>query len=231
MINQCQLRNTMSADQQDLDQHAAESGWQPQPQPPVQPKKRHRVRTAVLASVGLVAAASVIGSMAGGSKSASQTDSTSRPNPAASAPAQSVAPPTNDPGDITTDDTPTNDPGDITFDDTPAEKSTSTPAKPKPKPSLTVAQENAIGTARDYLDYDHFSRQGLIDQLKFEGFSKKDATFAVDHITVNWNKQAVGMAKDYLDYDHFSRQGLIDQLEYEGFTHSQAVYGVDRTGL
>jgi hypothetical protein len=93
----------MTADQQDLDQNAGGSGWQPQPQPPVQPKKRHRVRTTVLASVGLVAALIVTVALAGGSKSASPNDSISSPSPAASAPAVPVAPPTNDPGDITDD--------------------------------------------------------------------------------------------------------------------------------
>jgi hypothetical protein len=104
-----------------------------------------------------------------------------------------------------------------------AEKSTA--------PTMTKAQEQAVGTAKDYLAYKAFSRTGLIDQLKYEGYSKKDATFAVDHITVNWNKQAVKAAKDYLDYSHFSRSGLIEQLEFEGYTHSQAVYGADGAGL
>jgi hypothetical protein len=94
----------MSVGQQDRDQNAGESGWQPQPQqPPVQPKKHHRVRTTVLASVGLVAALIVTVSLTGGSKSASPNDSISSPSPAASAPAVPVAPPTNDPGDITDD--------------------------------------------------------------------------------------------------------------------------------
>ena len=101
----------------------------------------------------------------------------------------------------------------------------------KPAPTLTAAQEQAIGTAQDYLDTSHFSRKGLIDQLEFEGFTSKDATFAVDYLKVNWNEQAVGTAKDYLDTSHFSRSGLIDQLEFEGFTHKQAVYGVDKAGL
>jgi hypothetical protein len=106
------------------------------------------------------------------------------------------------------------------------------PKKPEPEPTLTKAQEQAIGTAEDYLDGgQHFSRKGLIDQLKFEGFSRKLATFAVNHIKVNWNKQAAGAAEDYLDHQHFSRSGLIDQLEYEGYTHAQAVYGVKKAGL
>jgi len=103
--------------------------------------------------------------------------------------------------------------------------------KPKPAPVLTAAQENAIGTAKDYLESGHFSRSGLINQLEFEEYSKADATFAVDHITVNWNEQAVGTARDCLETGHFSRGGLINQLEFEGYTRAQATYAVGKVGL
>jgi hypothetical protein len=62
----------------------------------------------------------------------------------------------------------------------------------------------------------------------------KDATFAVDHVKVNWNEQAARSARSYLELTHFSRAGLIRQLESdsgEGFTHRQAVYGVTKAGL
>ncbi len=83
----------------------------------------------------------------------------------------------------------------------------------------------------DDLEYGAFSRQGLIDQLVFEDYSNADATFAVDHVDVNWKDQAAKSAQEYLDYDGFSRQGLIDQLVFEGFTKEQATYGVDEAGL
>lgn len=91
---------------------------------------------------------------------------------------------------------------------------------------LTVSQQNAIGTARDYLDYSGFSRSGLIEQLEYEGYSNEDATFAVDYLDVDWNEQAVAVAESYIDYSGFSRSGLIDQLEYEGFSAAEAEYGV-----
>lgn len=81
------------------------------------------------------------------------------------------------------------------------------------------------------MDYDSFSRKGLIEQLEFEGYSTKDATFAVVSLNVDWNEQAAKKAEDYLDYDNFSRSGLIEQLEFEGFTTAQATYGVNQTGL
>jgi hypothetical protein len=99
------------------------------------------------------------------------------------------------------------------------------------EPASTVSQRNAVRTAKDYLDYTAFSRTGLVRQLEYEGFSTDDATFAVDHIAVDWNEQAAKAAKDYLDYSGFSRSGLIDQLEYEGFTPAQAAYGVTAAGL
>ena len=103
-----------------------------------------------------------------------------------------------------------------------------------PEPELTAAQENALEAAQNYLEFGGFSRQGLIDQLSSEygdGFKKKDATFAVDHLDVNWKKEAVETAESYLESGSFSLDGLIEQLESEygdQFTHAQAVYGAKK---
>ena len=103
-----------------------------------------------------------------------------------------------------------------------------------PEPELTAGQRNALESAESYLEYGAFSRQGLIDQLTSEygdGYSKKDATFAVDALDVNWKKQAVKAAEGYLEFGSFSLQGLIEQLESEygdQFTHAQAVYGAKK---
>ena len=93
---------------------------------------------------------------------------------------------------------------------------------------LTVGQRNALAKAKEYLAYSAFSRKGLIEQLKFEGFSSKDATYGADHAGANWNTQAYKKAKDYLSYSSFSRSGLLDQLIFEGFTKAQAQYGVKK---
>lgn len=105
-----------------------------------------------------------------------------------------------------------------------------TPAAPA-EPAMTVGQKNAVKKAEAYLEYTSFSRQSLIEQLEYEQFPTDDATFAVDHITVDWNEQAALKAKSYLDYSSFSRGSLIDQLTYEGFTPEQAEYGVTQAGL
>ncbi|TCC16707.1 hypothetical protein E0H92_10120 [Kribbella speibonae] len=126
----------------------------------------------------------------------------------------------------------------------PAVTKTTVPPKPTvaesnevTKPAMTAGQEQAIGKAEDYLSFTAFSRKGLIRQLSSEageGFSVADATFAADHVKVDWNEQAAKKAKEYLQMTHFSRKGLINQLESsagEGFTHAQAVYGVTKAGL
>ena len=57
--------------------------------------------------------------------------------------------------------------------------------KPEPKAvqekaEPTIAEDQAMLSAQDYLDYSSFSRTGLIDQLVFEGFTQKQATFGVN---------------------------------------------------
>lgn len=97
--------------------------------------------------------------------------------------------------------------------------------------SMTTSQKNAVRKAEQYLRTSAFSRDGLISQLEFEQFSTEDATFAVDHIEVDWNEQAAKKAKQYLDISAFSRDGLINQLEFDKFTTEQATYGVEQNGL
>jgi hypothetical protein len=185
------------------------NAWQQQPPK----KKRHVFRNIALVVGGLFGLLIVAAALS--------------PNTPESAPPAAVQ---------TVDNGPTPEP--IT---TPTNQYTPTvtvPPKPKvTKPAMTKSQEQAVGAARSYLEFTAFSRKGLIKQLSSEygeGFSVKDATFAVDYLKVNWNEQAAKAAKKYLEVTHFSRNGLIRQLESEhgeGFTHKQAVYGVTKAGL
>ena len=75
-----------------------------------------------------------------------------------------------------------------------------------------------------------FSYSGLIDQLKYEGYSDDEAKYGADNCDADWNEQAAKAAQNYLEIMSFSRQGLIDQLEYEGYTPEQAEYGVSAVG-
>lgn len=103
--------------------------------------------------------------------------------------------------------------------------------QPKTAPSNeSVSQQNAVKSAKSYLNYSAFSYQGLVSQLEYEKFSNEDAVYAADNCGADWNEQALKSAKTYLDYSAFSRTGLIKQLEYEGFTNEQAIYGTDNCG-
>ncbi len=93
------------------------------------------------------------------------------------------------------------------------------------------SNNSAVQLALAYLDVSAFSREGLIEQLEYEGFSRSEAQRAVDSCNIDWNEQAVQKAEEYLAYSSFSGSELLDQLLYEGFTQSQAEYGVRRAGL
>lgn len=114
----------------------------------------------------------------------------------------------------------------------PADKS---PIKVKAaaKPELTKAQRNARRSAESYIELTGFSRKGLITQLsQFDGYSKADATKAVDSLNLDYKKQAVRTARSYLDLTGFSRKGLTTQLsQFDYYTKTQAEYAVNKVGL
>jgi hypothetical protein len=190
---------------------------------PLKPKKKHKVRNVLLVigagfvvmvggCTAIVAGSGTDAARQAGDPLPNVVKTTAAPKPAATKPA---APAT-----------------------TEAPAPTTEPETTEPEvPSMTNSQEQAVGSAESYLSFTAFSRKGLIRQLSSsagEGFSVADATYAVDHIKVNWNEQAAKSAQSYLKMTHFSRKGLIRQLESsagEGFTHAQAVYGVTKAGL
>lgn len=100
----------------------------------------------------------------------------------------------------------------------------------EPEEELTLERIMAVREAQEYINFMPFSREGLIDQLEYEGYSYEDAKYAVDHIVVDWKVQCALDAKAYLEYSAFSRSGLYDQLEYEGYTHEQIEYGLKAVG-
>jgi hypothetical protein len=190
--------------------------WPPQPTPPaVPPKRKSRVGLVVGIVAGavvlLVVLLGIIGAALAGNQSAGKTPSVTTPTEFHGAGA--VGDPVDSP--------------DLALP-------TTEPAAAEPAPTAAAAapisaeQANANGTAADYLSSQHFSRKGLIDQLKYDGFSTKIATRAVDAQKADWNQQAVEVAHDYLGSMHFSKSGLLEQLKYDGFTASQAAYGVSK---
>ncbi len=96
--------------------------------------------------------------------------------------------------------------------------------------TATLGELNALIKAESYLSIMAFSREGLIDQLEFEGFTNEESVYGVDNTNADWYEQAALKAKSYLDINGFSREGLIDQLEFEGFTSEEAEYGVQAVG-
>ena len=96
--------------------------------------------------------------------------------------------------------------------------------------NASTDESNAAKKALQYLDVSAFSYTGLIEQLKYEGFTNQEAAFGANACGANWYAQAAIKAAAYLDISAFSRSGLIEQLEYEGFTHEQAVYGAEQNG-
>jgi host cell surface-exposed lipoprotein len=107
------------------------------------------------------------------------------------------------------------------------EREAEQPAEPK----VPVEEQQAVASAESYLDTMAFSRDGLVEQLEFEGFPKDTAARAVDSMRVDWNEQAEKSAADYLDTMAFSHDGLVEQLVFEGFTQKQAEHGASSVGL
>lgn len=94
------------------------------------------------------------------------------------------------------------------------------------EPDVPASVRNAIRSAESYLSVSSFSREKLIDQLEFEGYTSEEATAAVDSLNVDYNAEAAESAAQYLEVSSFSRSGLVNQLEFEGYTPEQAEYGV-----
>lgn len=129
--------------------------------------------------------------------------------------------------------------GPVSADNSDAAVTAAAPAAAEPEEpasNLTGPQQNAVRTAKDYLDMSGFSRKGLIGQLSSEygsGYSVTDATAAVDSLNVDWNEQAARSAKDYLDMSGFSCKGLIEQLSSDAgskYTVSEATFGAKQAG-
>jgi Host cell surface-exposed lipoprotein len=191
-------------------QYPTQQWGPPQPTPPPPPPPKGNGRKALLIIGGIIGGLFLIGSLF-----SSDPDPATTVVPAAAAPT-TAAPVTTEPATTET---------------------TEAPAITKPKPKLTMSQEQAIGTAQDYLDSQGFSKAGLIEQLSSpygSDFNKADATFAVNYLKVNWNEQAVRVARDYLATQNFSRNGLIEQLSSpygSQFTRAQATYAASKVGL
>ena len=93
-------------------------------------------------------------------------------------------------------------------------------------------RSTALDKARSYLGMNSgFSREQLIRQLEYEGFSSAEAARAADASGADWNSEAAKKAKSYLrSMPDMTRARLQRQLEYEGFTAAQVSYGLSQCG-
>ena len=61
-----------------------------------------------------------------------------------------------------------------------------------------------------------------VEKMGWSDAYKKEATFAVDSLNVDWNEQAVRTAKDWLEYSGYSRNRLIEMLcDSDGYTKKE----------
>lgn len=71
----------------------------------------------------------------------------------------------------------------------------------------TSQKEQALRSANDYLTFMPFSKEGLIDQLLYEKYTRAEAEYAVNTVNANWKHQAARSAKNYLEIMPFSKKG------------------------
>lgn len=100
----------------------------------------------------------------------------------------------------------------------------------KVEEKISIGEKNAKEKAESYLKIMDFSKEGLKEQLEFEGFTLEEIEYAVNNCKVDWFEEAAGKADTYLDTMSFSRESLYNQLEFEGFTHEEIEYGLKSVG-
>ena len=91
----------------------------------------------------------------------------------------------------------------------------------------TVGEKAALDKSNEYLSIMHFSKEGLRQQLEYEGFTTEEIDYAINNQSVDWSEQALGKGKEYMNTMSFSKTGLKEQLLFEGFTDEQATYAVN----
>ena len=182
--------------------YGAPPGYGP-PQPP--PRKRHRVRNAILAIAGAIVLIIIIASVASSGKD--DTAAGSSPGGAASSQAPSPAATTS---------------------------SRAAPAAAQYTPEQQQAIEAAKQYLQMGRGFSRLGLIQQLDSSSGNGFPRSVAKFAVTHIKVNWDQQAAEAAKGYMQQGGFSYNSMVQQLHSpygNDFTYRQAVYGAKAVGL
>lgn len=86
---------------------------------------------------------------------------------------------------------------------------------------ITTSQRNAILKAYERVNSWHCGRDYLINELLVsdDGYPIEDATFAVDHMNVDWKEEAVKYAKENGRGE--SKNKLTEEMLYYGFNQEQ----------
>lgn len=91
---------------------------------------------------------------------------------------------------------------------------------------------SALIKGQGYADRMYMSKKAIYNQLTSdygEKFSPEAATYAINNIKANWNKNALQKAKDYQEEQNMSPDAIYDQLTSdsgEQFTPEEANYAV-----
>lgn len=93
----------------------------------------------------------------------------------------------------------------------------------------TLGQKNAVRDAHESLGFrcQPYSREGMIRQLKRDGFTNEEAIYGADNVGADWMDASKMYAKMALDCQPHSREDLIKILKRHGYTDEEAVYGAD----
>jgi len=99
-----------------------------------------------------------------------------------------------------------------------------------PAEAHDIEYQNAVESGRLYLSIMPLSRNALIRQLVFEGFTQSQAEHAADVLDAetDWYQNAVESGRQFLEIMPLSRNGLSRQLASTatGFTQDQAEHAV-----
>ncbi|PAY37415.1 Ltp family lipoprotein [Ligilactobacillus salivarius] len=113
-------------------------------------------------------------------------------------------------------------------------KEVSKAAKSSESSSKKIPREyiSALIKGQEYADRMYMSKKAIYDQLTSdygEKFSPEAATYAINNIKADWNKNALHKAKDYQEEQNMSPDAIYDQLTSdsgEQFTPDEANYAV-----
>ena len=95
---------------------------------------------------------------------------------------------------------------------------------------MSTSQRNAVLKAYQEINSWHCGRDYLINEIlvSYDGYSVEDATFAVDHMKVDWEQQAISYAKENGRGE--SKNRLAEMLEYYGFDQNQIAKAIESVG-